>query len=273
MDFAEFERRFILLDPLIRETGRHVREQRKSEQINVMIKPDGSPVTNLDLYANKRICTFLEENFPGEVVIGEESENKQYKPGAGFVWYVDPIDGTKAFIDGREGYFVLIGLCIDGVPVFGMIYQPEKDILMYGWTGKPALAVNGSSTVEVMKSELPSWHHNIPIVMKAIRSEHRSFFKSRFNVARASFQDEMIDMLGSLYGVSNGYISYRPTAYWDLCAPAALLHASGYELAGEAEVTPVLFNDGTLSTSFYYCLPPDTPASFIKELWIRHGNP
>jgi 3'-phosphoadenosine 5'-phosphosulfate (PAPS) 3'-phosphatase len=83
----------------------------------------------------------------------------------------------------------------------------------------------------------------------------------------------MIDMLGSLYGVSNGYISYRPTAYWDLCAPAALLRASGYKLAGEAGDNAVLFNDGTISTNFYYCLPPDTPEAFIKELRVRQHNP
>jgi 3'-phosphoadenosine 5'-phosphosulfate (PAPS) 3'-phosphatase len=272
MDFAEFERRFTLLEPLIRETGRHVREKRQTEQIDIEIKSDGSPVTSLDLYANKRICTFIEENFPGEVVIGEESDHKKYKPGTGLVWYVDPIDGTKAFIDGREGYFVLIGLCLNGVPVFGMISQPERDLLMYGWTGMPAMAVNGDSAASVIKTELPSWSHSSPIVMKAIGSEHRLYFQSRYNIARAPFQNEMIDMLGSLYGFSNGYISYRPTAYWDLCAPAALLRASGYKLAGEAGEDSVLFNDGTISTNFYYCLPPDTPDAFIKELRIRHHN-
>ncbi|MFU8860676.1 MAG: 3'(2'),5'-bisphosphate nucleotidase CysQ family protein [Cyclonatronaceae bacterium] len=272
MDFSEFERRFILLEPLIRKTGRQVMEYRKSEQINVITKSDGSPVTNCDIFANEQICTFIADNFPGETVIGEESQQKRYTSGAGFVWYVDPIDGTKAFIEGRHGYFVLIGLCVEGVPVFGMVYQPEKDVLMFGWPGKPATSVNGSSAEVKMKSETPSWHHNLPVVMKAIKSEHRTYFMKRFNLDRAPFEDEMIDMLGSLYGVSNGYISYRSTAYWDLCAPAALLHSSGYRLAGEASEHAILLNDGNLSTSFYYCLPPDTPDVFIKELWKRHDH-
>lgn len=272
MDFSEFERRFILLEPLIRKTGHMVMEQRRSEQINVVTKSDGSPVTNCDIFANEQICTFIAETFPGEVVIGEESEQKRYKSGAGCVWYVDPIDGTKAFIEGRDGYFVLIGLCLHGVPVFGMVYQPEKDLLMYGWPGMPATAVNGDSAGVIMRSDPPSWHHHLPLVMKAIHSEHRTYFQNRFNIRRAPYQDEMIDMIGSLYGASNGYISYRPTAYWDLCAPAALLHSSGYRLAGEDADRAVLFNDGKLSTSFYYCLPPDTPEIFIKELRIRHDQ-
>lgn len=272
MDFAEFERRFLIIQPLIRETGSFVCDRRKIGKPDVNIKSDGSPVTEYDILANKRICSFLMENFPGEVVIGEESEQMKYRPGSGYVWYVDPIDGTKAYIDGRDGYFVLIGLCVKGIPVFGMVYQPEKDLLIYGWTGKASAARTGNSGEYILKVRKPSWNDLQPIVMKSIHSDHRRFFESRFGVTRAPFQTDMIDMLSTLYGYSNGYVSYRPTAYWDLCAPAALLRSSGYRLSGDDVEHPVLFNDGTVSTSFYYCLPYDTPEAFISEVKKRQLN-
>jgi 3'-phosphoadenosine 5'-phosphosulfate (PAPS) 3'-phosphatase len=269
MDFAEFERRFNRLEPAVRETGGYIRNARKNGKTEVFIKVDGSPVTNIDMEANERLCRFLEQEFPGEIVIGEESGHKQYAPGSGCVWYVDPIDGTRSFVDGKDGYFILIGLCVEGIPVFGMVYQPEKDILIYGWTGLPATSLNGTGQAQVLMPETPEWRSGMPVVMKAVASIHREYFRDRFNITRAPHFDDMIDMISSLTGASNGFISYRRTAYWDLCAPAALLNASGYKLAATDPELPVTMNDGKLSTAFYYCLPPDTPESFLKELRNR----
>jgi 3'-phosphoadenosine 5'-phosphosulfate (PAPS) 3'-phosphatase len=269
MDFAEFERRFILLKPVIRETGQYIRDMRKRGVPEVISKADGSPVTLFDIKANEMLCSFLTNNFPGEVVIGEESGNKAYESGLDNVWYVDPIDGTKAYIEGLDGYYVLIGFCWKGVPVLGLIYQPEKDILLYGWPGKMVSSFPVHSGDGNLINNKPRWDGQRSIVMKSVPAEDRKYLETRFGISRAKYRSDMIDMMSALYGYSNGFISYRPTAYWDLCAPAALLRSNGYHLASEDAEHPVLFNDGNVMSGFYYCLPSDTPREFIRVVRSR----
>jgi myo-inositol-1(or 4)-monophosphatase len=85
-------------------------------------KSDSSPVTVADRGAEQAIRGHLTKFFPDYGVLGEEypSENLDAK----YVWVIDPIDGTRAFITGRLSFCSLLGLLEDGVPILGFIDQP-----------------------------------------------------------------------------------------------------------------------------------------------------
>ncbi len=93
-------------------------------------KADHSPVTEADKKIEAFIRGSIEKHFPDHGIIGEE--HGSLNDDAEYVWVIDPIDGTKAFIAGEETFTTLIALCKNGVPEFGAIYQPVRDELWLG---------------------------------------------------------------------------------------------------------------------------------------------
>ena len=108
---------------LAREAGRVVIAIRDGGVLGVEHKPGDEPETVAARAASELIVAGLEAAFPADRVISEERATDA-AIGGGRVWFVDPIDGTKDFIRGTEGFAVMIGLAIDGQPVLGVVFQP-----------------------------------------------------------------------------------------------------------------------------------------------------
>lgn len=100
------------------------------------------PVTEADRAAEAVMRKRIKDVFPSHGIVGEEfgSEN----PEAEFVWVLDPIDGTKAFISGLPVWGTLIGLMRNGAPAYGMMHQPFTREKFFGDGAKASLrAPNG----------------------------------------------------------------------------------------------------------------------------------
>lgn len=97
-------------------------------------KADLSPVTIADRECEAALREMIAGKFPHHGIYGEEfgAEN----PDAEFVWVLDPIDGTKAFITGKPLFGTLIGLLKDGAPYLGVMDNPALDEV---WAGAPGL--------------------------------------------------------------------------------------------------------------------------------------
>ena len=100
----------------------------------VEAKGDASPVTEADRAAERAIRALLADRLPGHGVIGEEYG--ETNPGAEWVWVLDPIDGTRAFVTGRPLFGTLIGLLHRGRPVLGLIDQPATGERWVGVAGE-----------------------------------------------------------------------------------------------------------------------------------------
>lgn len=101
------------------------------------------PVTEADRGAEAAIRRLVGERHPGHGVIGEEYGED--RPDAEFVWVIDPIDGTRAFIAGLPVWTTLIGLRFQGEPVLGSIGQPYLGELFIGHAGGARLMSRGCS--------------------------------------------------------------------------------------------------------------------------------
>lgn len=94
---------------------------------------DQGPVTEADLAADRIVHAGLKKAFPKDLIITEE----RWKVGeeiarAERTWFVDPLDGTEDFVRGGDDYAVMIGLCVGGDPVLGVVVQPETGL---AWRG------------------------------------------------------------------------------------------------------------------------------------------
>lgn len=97
-------------------------------------KGDASPVTEADRAAERALRAFLAERFPTHGIMGEEYGTE--RGGAEYLWVLDPIDGTRAFLTGRPLFGTLIGLLHRGVPVLGLIDQPVTGERWVGVAGE-----------------------------------------------------------------------------------------------------------------------------------------
>jgi myo-inositol-1(or 4)-monophosphatase len=101
-----------------------------------------SPVTEADIASNELLHKNLVET--GDGWLSEESENDPTRIGARRVWVVDPIDGTRAFIAGREDWSVSAALVVDGRPVVAALFAPVTDELFLATAGGGATC-NGAA--------------------------------------------------------------------------------------------------------------------------------
>lgn len=97
-------------------------------------KEDDTPVTVADKKAEELIRSHIEKKYPGHAVIGEEFGSSAHADRS-HCWYIDPIDGTKAFIRGVPLYGVLMGLEIDGKVEVGAAYFPALNEMVTAATG------------------------------------------------------------------------------------------------------------------------------------------
>ncbi len=101
----------------------------------VEAKGDASPVTEADRAAERAMRELLRERFPAHGILGEEFGPE--RADAEWLWVLDPIDGTRAFVTGRPLFGTLIGLLHRGRPVLGLIDQPGIRERWIGVAGEP----------------------------------------------------------------------------------------------------------------------------------------
>ena len=99
--------------------------------LKVYIKDDNSPVTNSDLKVNKILSKKISELTPNIPIISEETVDITKKNKEKIFWLIDPIDGTKEYIAGKDEYTLNAALVIDKVPSIVLVGAPKKKQLFY----------------------------------------------------------------------------------------------------------------------------------------------
>ena len=94
--------------------------------LKIEIKEDNSPVSNGDLRVNELITNRIKELTPNIPIVSEETVNLKVKNTANIFWLIDPIDGTKEYIAGKDEYTLNAALVINTVPVLGLVGVPKK---------------------------------------------------------------------------------------------------------------------------------------------------
>ena len=117
--------------------------------LKIEIKEDNSPVSNGDLKVNELITNKIIELTPGIPIVSEETVDLNVKNTAKVFWLVDPIDGTKEYIAGKDEYTLNAALVVNTVPVLGLVGVPKKNRLFYSYAPGESYLIEGGNTKKI----------------------------------------------------------------------------------------------------------------------------
>ena len=117
--------------------------------LKIEIKEDNSPVSNGDIKVNEIITKKIKELTPNIPVISEETVDLKIKNTAKIFWLIDPIDGTKEYIAGKDEYTLNAALVINTVPVLGVVGVPKKNRLFYSYAKGESYLIESGETKKI----------------------------------------------------------------------------------------------------------------------------
>ena len=201
----------------------------------VRYKSADQPVTEADLAADRLLHDVLLGERPGYGWLSEETADSPERLGRERVWLVDPIDGTRSFVDGVAEFAVSVGLAVEGRAVVGVVYNPAADELYHAVLGGGAFR-NG---VPIRVAGRPA---GLPVAL-ASRSEIR---RGEFDAVRGEwevrpFGSTTCKMVKVADGSADLFLSRGPKSEWDVCAADLVVREAGGDVT-DAEGRELRYN-------------------------------
>ncbi len=201
-------------------------------------KPDGSPVTEADRQAETILVGALDRVAPGIPVLAEEGIASGGRPVPGHEFFlVDPLDGTRGFVAGRDDFTINIGLVRHGRPVFGLVFAPARGELFATDCENRAIEARidlrqGAPSLDDLdghpiRARLPS-----PDGLSALvsRMEVGAAYVTRLQelgITTKFALSSAIKFCLLARGDADIYPRFGPTCEWDTAAGEAILVAAG----------------------------------------------
>ena len=201
-----------------------------NSDFKVITKSDDTPLTLADKKCNEHICNFLKNHYSDIMIISEENKEICYpeRKKHVFCWLIDPIDGTKEFVK-RNGQFTInVGLCRNGVPIFGVVSIPVTGEIYYGVEGFGSFKIiNDEKTMlQVVKKDFTREGMKIVASATHLNGKTQDFINLLKNPNILSVGSS-IKLLWIAEGKADIYPRLAPTSEWDTCAAHAVVKYAG----------------------------------------------
>ena len=225
----------------------------------VETKADDSPLTEADMAAHHALVALLGDLTPEVPVLSEESAEIPYATRQAWqrYWLIDPLDGTKEFVN-KNGEFTLnVALIEDGVPVFGIVYAPVLQTTWVGQVGGEVFKIAQGIYANIQVRELPDPEAEPWKVVGSRRHGAEAF--EAFRAALPAHECVSIGSSLKLCLVAEGradlYPRLAPTSEWDTAAAQAVVTAAGGEVLNAEILAPLRCNqqESVLNPFFIVC--------------------
>jgi 3'(2'), 5'-bisphosphate nucleotidase len=222
-----------------------------SAEGSVRIKADGSPVTAADDAAETAIREGLAGLAPALPIISEEQAERGSSVVEGASYFlVDPLDGTREFIAGRDEYTTNIALMTHGAPILGVIAAPALGLIWRGIVGRGAeriaLAGDGkSSRPSPIHTRPRPWRELIVLVSRSHLEARTRAYLERLPQASMLRCGSSVKFCRIAEGSADLYPRLAPTRDWDVAAGHAILEAAGGKVVA-ADGAPLIYGTADL---------------------------
>lgn len=230
----------------------------RKDSLETTLKNDDSPVTQADINSSRIIEDALAQT--GIPVLSEEGEEIAYEERKKWtkLWIVDPLDGTKEFIKGRENFTVNIGLVENGEPQFGVIVIPYEGLVYFGGKKIGSYCATVSDFEKGILTELPSEiTPEKTLVIAGGRKTGEEFYESHLKEMKSHQEEEFVQVASSVKFcmIAEGKVDFYPRNYpcmeWDTAAGQALLNGIGKNVYHHLTGNPLRYNKEDLYVPFF----------------------
>ncbi|PIE16134.1 MAG: 3'(2'),5'-bisphosphate nucleotidase [Rhodobacterales bacterium] len=241
------------------EAGAKIMEIYGQDDFQVKTKSDDSPVTIADVAADAIISAGLRRAFPDILLVTEEQVDSHSATADNFI-IVDPLDGTKEFINRRGDFTVNIAYVENGVPVAGVVYAPARGRLFYTDDSGQSVEESGDFTLETPGPTQPisvSKPDNAALVIvasKSHRDQSTDDYINKYAVKASKTAGSSLKFCLVATGEADLYPRIGRTMEWDTAAGHAVLAGAGGDVVRFDDHSPLRYGKPDYANPFFIAL-------------------
>ncbi len=257
----EYETLIAVIRRLALEAGDRIMQVYNGPDFEVRAKGDASPVTEADEAADALISAGLRAAFPDVVLITEEQADSHALRASTFL-IVDPLDGTKEFVQRRGDFTVNIAYVADGVPVRGVVYAPAKGRLFYTRADGTAVEETGvfakdaPGPVRPIRVSSPDNAALMVVASKSHRDAATDDYIARYGVRDMTSAGSSLKFCLVATGEADLYPRLGRTMEWDTAAGDAVLRGAGGHVVRMDDLTPLTYGKAGWDNPFFVAHAP-----------------
>ena len=258
MDYAAL---VSVIRKLALEAGDVIMEIYESDDFDVKVKSDDSPVTAADEAADAIISTGLRTAFPDMMLVTEEQSASHAAKGHTFL-IVDPLDGTKEFINRRGDFTVNIALVEDGIPTRGVVYAPAKKRMFYTLADGQSVEETGAldkdqiGSVAPISVSSPDNSDLMVVASKSHRDQATDDYIGKYAVKDMKSAGSSLKFCLIATGEADIYPRVGRTMEWDTAAGHAVLNGAGGAVVRFDDHTPLGYGKDGFANPFFIAYAP-----------------
>ncbi|MEC9196432.1 MAG: 3'(2'),5'-bisphosphate nucleotidase CysQ [Pseudomonadota bacterium] len=257
----DYEKLTSVMRRLALDAGDKIMEIYNSDDFEVKSKSDESPVTAADEAADAIITTGLRAEFPDVALVTEEQSDSHNQSVDTFL-IVDPLDGTKEFINRRGDFTVNIALVEAGVPTRGVVYAPAKDRMFYTLADGTTVeemgpfakeAAGETKAIKVADSDNSAL---MVVASKSHRDQATDDYINKYAVKDSKSAGSSLKFCLVATGEADLYPRLGRTMEWDTAAGQAVLHGAGGKVVVFDGHAPLQYGKEGFANPFFIAFAP-----------------
>ncbi|MCF7746328.1 MULTISPECIES: 3'(2'),5'-bisphosphate nucleotidase CysQ [Sulfitobacter] len=257
----DYEQLVTVMRRLSIEAGDKIMEIYGADDFEVKTKSDESPVTIADEAADKIISDGLRAAFPDVMLVTEEQSATHSASGDTFL-IVDPLDGTKEFINRRGDFTVNIALVEGGVPTRGVVYAPARSRMFFTLADGSAVEETGDfpkdsmGPVQPISVSTPDNAALMVVASKSHRDQATDDYIAKYNVRDMKSAGSSLKFCLIATGEADLYPRVGRTMEWDTAAGHAVLTGAGGAVVRFDDLTPLTYGKADFANPFFIAHAP-----------------
>jgi 3'(2'), 5'-bisphosphate nucleotidase len=243
------------------EAGAKIMEIYESDSFEVKVKSDASPVTEADEAADALISAGLREAFPGTILITEEQAATHEKRAETFL-IVDPLDGTKEFVNRRGDFTVNIAYVENGAPIRGVVYAPARGRMFYTLADGSAVEEAGPFDLDApgqtspIRVSDPDNGALMVVASKSHRDQATDDYIGKYAVKDMKSAGSSLKFCLVATGEADLYPRVGRTMEWDTAAGHAVLAGAGGRVVRFDDHQPLVYGKEGFANPFFIAYAP-----------------
>jgi 3'(2'), 5'-bisphosphate nucleotidase len=257
----DHEKLFTVMRRLALEAGDRIMEIYNSDDFDVKVKSDDSPVTEADEAADALISKGLREAFPDVALVTEEQAASHGQSVETFL-IVDPLDGTKEFIHRRGDFTVNIAYVENGVPLRGVVYAPAKERMFFTRADGVSVEESGpfdretpGAMTEIKVSDADNTGLMV-VASKSHRDQATDDYIGQYDVKDMTSAGSSLKFCLVATGEADLYPRLGRTMEWDTAAGQAVLQGAGGQVVRFDDHQPLRYGKDGFANPFFIAHAP-----------------